>query len=92
MTFFTSIFKGKTYHDRHEQIMPREKHTHRVNSIKMQRQEAERGRRGTPVLLGLERTTSIEGTTKLCESASAPGFAMIGASGAPDRTRPSTYQ
>jgi hypothetical protein len=44
------------------------------------------------VLLGLESTTSIEGTTKLCESASAPGFARTGASGVPDRTRLPTYQ
>ena len=36
-------------------------------------------------MLGLSRTTLIEGTPKLCGSSVAPGFAMIGASGAPDR-------
>jgi len=41
---------------------------------------------------GLDCRKSIEGTTKLCESASAQGIAMIGASGAPDRTRLSAYQ
>jgi hypothetical protein len=52
----------------------------------------QRQKKRQPVLLGLERTTSIEETKKVCESASAPGFAMIGASGGPDKTRLSTYQ
>jgi hypothetical protein len=84
----TSIFKGKSYHDRYEQsISHQQECARRVKNIKMQRQKKRQ-----PVLLGLERTTSIEGTKKVCDSASAPGFAIIGASGGPDKTRLSTYQ
>ncbi len=38
--------------------------------------------RSTPVLLGLARTSSIEGTTNLCESARSKLFSFILASGA----------
>jgi hypothetical protein len=52
----------------------------------------QRQKKRQPVLLGLERTTSIEGKKEVCEGASAPGFAMIGASGGPGKTKLSTCQ
>jgi len=69
----------------------RSRGVHTVSRQERQNANTE-GRRGAPVFLGFERTTLIEGTPKLCESASAPGFSRTGASGGPDRTRLSTYQ
>ena len=66
--------------DKKQRTSDQEECARRVTNKYAKRQKS----RGTPVLLGLERTTSIEGTLDR-GSCTFVGFTIIGASGGPGK-------